>query len=254
MVKYIDLAIPISRKCYSSFLTMKKFAFFDVDYTLYDGYTAIDFHQYLLDTRFIDDSFAGKQEAIFTQYKAGKISYSQGARAALDLQARSLRGKSIDEVAQVCENFINAGHKIYPFVEELFVVLKNAGFSIVLISGSSLPVIQVLRKQLRADLCFASELDTINGHYSGTVKRMMNDEEKSIQLLSVLKDHSDIYALGFGDTTGDIFMLSEVDAAFVVDPHQEEMQKTAQEKGWTIVNGDTIVDEVRKALASMPTQ
>ena len=49
-------------------------------------------------------------------------------------------------------------------------------------------------------------------------------------------------------------MLSEVDKAFVVDPHQEEMQKTAQEKGWTIVTGDTIIDEVKKALASMPTQ
>ena len=233
---------------------MKKFAFFDVDYTLYDGYTAIDFHQNLLDTGFIDGSFAGKQEEIYTQYKAGEISYTQGSRAALDLQASTLKGKSIDEVAQVCENFIKAGHKIYPFVAELLIMLKNAGFTIVFISGSSLPVIQVLGRQLGADLCFASELDSVDGTYSGTVKRMMNDEEKSIQLHSVLEDHSDIYALGFGDTTGDIFMLSEVDKAFVVDPHQEEMQKTAQEKGWTIVTGDTIIDEVKKALASMPTQ
>lgn len=232
---------------------MKKFAFFDVDYTLYDGYTANDFHQYVLDTGFCDKSFMGKNEKIYQQYKAGEITYTQGARAALDLQAAALKGKSVEEVAKVCEDFIKAGHKIYPFVEGLFALLKEAGFTIVLISGSSLPVIQVISRILGADLCFATELDTADDHYSGTVKRMMNDEEKSNQLQSVLQDHSNIYALGFGDTTGDIFMLSEVDKAFVVSPHQEEMQKTAQEKGWTIVDGDTIMEEVKKALADMPT-
>jgi HAD superfamily hydrolase (TIGR01490 family) len=227
---------------------MKKFAFFDVDYTLYDGYTAIDFQQYLLDTGFCDASFNGKQEEIFKKYKAGEITYTQGARAAIELQAETLKGKGVDEVAKQCENFIEAGHKIYPFAEELFSYLKKEGFTIVLISGSCIQIIEVIAKLLGADLCFASELNIIDNAYSGTVKRMMNDEEKSIQLQSVLKDHSDIFSLGFGDTTGDIFMLSEVDTAFVVNPHQEEMQKTAKEKGWEIVTAETILEAVKRAL------
>ena len=227
---------------------MKKYAFFDVDYTLYDGYTAIDFQKYVLDTGFCDASFKGKQDEIFQKYKAGEITYTQGARAALDLQAETLKGKRVDDVAKQCENFIEMGHKIYPFVKELFTYLKMEGFTIVLISGSYIQIIEVIAKLLGADLCFASELDSVDNHYSGTVKRMMNDEEKSIQLQSVLKDHLDIFSLGFGDTTGDIFMLSKVDKAFVVNPHQEEMQRTAKEKGWSVVTPETILDTVKKAL------
>jgi len=227
---------------------MKKYALFDVDYTLYDGYSAIDFQHYVLDTGFCDKSYNGKQEKIYQQYKNGEITYTQGARAALDLQAETLTGKNVQDVAEQCKNFIESGHKIYPFVKELFSYLKKEGFTIVLISGSYIQIIEVIAKLLGADLCFASELDIVNNHYSGTVKRMMNDEEKSIQLQAVLKDHSDIFSLGFGDTTGDIFMLSEVDKAFVVNPHQEEMQKISQEKGWSIVTPDTILDTVKEAL------
>ena len=118
-----------------------------------------------------------------------------------------------------------------------------------LLSASPNPIIEAIGRYLKTDNYFSSELEIKNNKYTGRVIRILSNEAKKQAIHGIL-DHSLIKSLklGFGDSTGDIEMLSFVDHAFVINPHQEEIKTIAKKSKWNLVDSNNIISTLKKII------
>lgn len=229
---------------------MKKLAFFDLDNTLYKGFSAQDFVDLLIRKGYVSEDHQRQLSYLAQQYQSGKVSYTELTNRGIQLIADILAGSSVAEILKLKEEFLGKQDKFYPFVPDLLALLKEANFQIYLVSGGASPAIQMLAETLEIEDYFASEFEIAADSYTGTVTQILNHDAKQTLVEDILNSHTgDIFSLGFGDSTGDVEMLSAVDHAFVINPHQPEMSALVEQHGWHLVTSDTIIDEVRVFLS-----
>lgn len=226
---------------------MRKYAFFDVDNTIYNGYTINDFNHFLTKKGIIPKSVIKKSKEFEKLYYSNKISYAESQILFIDLIAKAISGFKKDKIYKLGDEFIKNGQNFFPFVNKIFKFLNNKNFKIYLISASPTPIIEAIGRYFKIDNHFSTELEIRDNIYTGKVIRILSNEAKK-QSIQGIVDPSLIKSLklGFGDSTGDIEMLSYVDHAFVINPHQEEIKKIAKENKWNLVNSDNIISIVKK--------
>lgn len=224
-------------------------AFFDVDQTIYHGYSMQDFYLYLVAQKLCDDLVAEKDRKIVRSYLAKEIDYTEATNRVAALQAEALQGKSIAEVAKLADEFIESQGKLFPFVTELFALLSDAGFTIYLLSAATNPTIEAIGRKLQTNNYFSSKLAVLDGTYTGVVEHMLNNEEKVLQMKRILADvPSESVTLGFGDSSGDMDMLTAVQYAFVIHAHEPKLLELAVQNNWRVVTDETILAEVRSII------
>ena len=230
---------------------MNRYAFFDVDNTIYDGYSTSGFYLFLVDKGICSSKIKEEDEELGKLYFDGKIDYTVASQRVVELQAEAIKGFTVEKVAELGDEFVKKGAKLFPFVKDLFTLLEENNFQTYLISAAASPSIEAIARFLGIDKYFASILEIKANKYTGGVSQMTNNEEKKHAIHRVMGKLNDIsLKLGFGDSTGDVEMLSAVDYAFVINPHQEEITKIAKDKKWFLTTSDTIISEVRKILDS----
>ncbi len=228
---------------------MNKYAFFDVDNTIYDGYSTSGFYLFLVDKGICSSLIKEKDEELGKLYSSEKIDYTEASKRVVELQAEAVKGFTVGEVEELGDEFVKKDAKLFPFVKELFKVLDDNDFQTYLISAAASPSIEAIARFLGTDKYFASDLEIKASKYTGRVSKMLNNEGKKYAIHRVmghLKGNS--LKLGFGDSTGDVEMLLAVDHAFVINPHQEEIKKIAKENNWSLVANETVISEVFKTL------
>lgn len=226
-----------------------KYAFFDVDNTIYEGYTTSGFYLYLVDRGVSPGVIRDKDSELMQLYRTGVVDYSEASRRCIAIHAEAIKNLSPAEVAVHADEFISQNAARLPFAAALFSRLEERGFHTYLISASAAPIVEAVGRFLHTDKLFASELEVENGVFTGNVAKMLNDEEKKHTIHRIMGHLADkSLKLGFGDSTGDIPMLSAVDYAFVINPHQKEMSTITKEKGWNLVTKESIFVEVEKIL------
>jgi HAD superfamily hydrolase (TIGR01490 family) len=201
---------------------MKKYAFFDIDNTIYDGYTTSGFYLFLA-KKGIKKSWILKQDKKLTQlYHGGQIDYTEVTNKVIQLQADIIKGFSVTQIHQLQDQFIGENNRLFPWVKPLFKLLENHQFTTYLLSAAASPSTQAIAHYLKTDKYFVSELEIKNGKYTGKVLNILNDEAKSHTVHRILGHLSkSSYKIGFGDSTGDIAMLELMNDAFVINPHQQ---------------------------------
>jgi len=228
---------------------MNKYAFFDVDYTIYNGYSTNDFNLFLVDIGVCPVSIKEKNEELVELYNSGKIDYTEASNRVVALQAEAIKGLTSEKVIELGDEFVSKDAKLFPFVKDLFKLLEEKDFQIYLISAAASPCVEAIARLLETDKYFASELEIKANKYTGEVSQMLNNQEKKHAIHRVMGHLSkNSLKLGFGDSTGDIEMLSSVDHAFVINPHQDQIKQIAKENNWSLVTSDNIISEVRKTL------
>lgn len=75
-----------------------------------------------------------------------------------------------------------------------------------------------------------------DGIFTGRAEKPLTGEEKAVRVREVAQKHNlDLSrSVGFGDTTSDVYFLSLLGSAFVVDP-DDELRAIAAQKGWTVI-------------------
>lgn len=228
---------------------MSKFAFFDVDNTIYNGYSTSDFYFFLMNQGIAGNWVKSDDQRIGKQFSSGKIDYSEASRQVVTLQARALRGVNVSKIKHYQRQFMSLKQRLFPWVKEVFDLLENSNFQIHLISAAAQPSIQAIANYLGTDKFYTSELEIENDTFTGEVKHMLNNEAKTKAIHQVLaKSKIKSLTFGFGDSTGDIDMLSNTDESFVINPHQEELIEFAEKNGWHLVTNDTITSKINAVL------
>jgi HAD superfamily hydrolase (TIGR01490 family) len=228
---------------------MKKYAFFDVDKTIYKGYTESSFFEYVDENNLFNIKPKIKLDGIKEKYYSRKITYDETVQLIVQLMSDLVKGQSINEVDEVIDMLINNEKEQF---EEWFFpthkILKEKGFQIVLVSGSNEMIIGKLAEIIGKDtLYFATKYHTKDGYYTGNHEIHMNGIEKKKHIQNLIDQHDSTYTIGFGDSPGDIPMLEIVDKAFVFSQEEHhEMEEVAKDKGWVFFKEYEEIESILK--------
>jgi HAD superfamily hydrolase (TIGR01490 family) len=226
---------------------MANYAFFDIDNTIYDGYTTSGFYLFLARRGIKTQSTLNQDRVIGQLYRSGQIDYSEATRRVIHLQAQIIKGLSVEQVNQLQDQFIQNNPRIFPWVKPLFRLLESRNFTAYLLSAAASPIAQAVARYLHTDKYFTSELEIKHGKYTGNVLNILNDEAKSQTIHRILGHLSQSsYKIGFGDSTGDLAMLELMDDAFVINPHQPQMKTLVRKNHWHLVTHANILHQVKQ--------
>lgn len=227
---------------------MKKRAFFDLDKTVFNGSSMQKFlFGYLIPQKKIKLFDLLEALLLVFRYATRLISHNNASKKTIDITARVLKGRSVAEVAEWQKDFFTENH-FYSHIPKLFKYLEKNGYEIYIVSASILPVVQACADTLGVK-SIASELVVVNGRYTGTIKHLMNEDEKAVAVSALIGEKKN-YSLGFGDSTGDLSMLTVVEHGFLFEPFEVSLPSVAEQHGITIVDRTSILSEVKKVIRS----
>ncbi len=92
---------------------MKRYAFFDIDHTLYNGYSINDFCRYFFANGHISEKFIKDQQHFETLYKEKKISYKEVAWEITRCFAETVKGKPIEEVEMWSDKYVHTSPQFF---------------------------------------------------------------------------------------------------------------------------------------------
>lgn len=215
------------------------YAFFDVDNTIYNGYTGTDLINYLADNGFTDNKAKLVHDAGVTSYEKREIDYAEISQIALNAASLAVRKFPLEEADFMVERMLSEKEEVFQsWVEPTLDYLRKKDYGIFLISAGPDLVIKQIAEMINADGWFATPIKHENGKYVGHPPVLLNDQEK-VKTIRTLIDVEGMshFSIAFGDSPGDAPMLESVDKAFVVESeHHKEIITIAKEKNWVVFN------------------
>ena len=222
----------------------KQFAVFDFDGTLREGHITQSFRDRLFKENLFNRQEHSFQEKLFNQHRAGKLPYQEWTDKWAISWGRSLQGFSQDAVLAVAnEVFEETKNTLFHSSHELIQFFNDRNFETLILSGGASEVIEQFSKHLGIHYSIATELEIVNGIYTGRLlSNTHTSEGKGIALQTFLKKHGvDQPTFSFGDSTGDIAILEQAKHPVALNP-DKELAKIAAEKNWPTKTYDNIIN------------
>ena len=164
------------------------------------------------------------------------------------------------DVATVREIVADTLHNIVdPLVYDEAVSLieehKAAGRDVVIVSTSGAEVVGPIGEMLGADRVIATQLEIVDGKYTGKIDYYAYAEEKAraIEQLAEERGYDLAECFAYSDSATDVHMLEIVGHPFAVNP-DKELRKIAVARGWPVlVFTRPVTLRSRVALRAKPT-
>lgn len=224
---------------------MTKLAFFDLDWTLYNGITTTDFLYLMANNGFGKTEMINKDSnQILDAYHAGKLTYNQASDQIINLGFKLMKGLDRQTILELETEFAKLSLKYFSYTRSLIRLLKENNYIAYIISAATFPPVEAVAHDLGVPY-YASEAVMKGKVYTGETKMFLNGEAKSRRVKDILnRVEQPTFSLAFGDSTGDLPLLETADQGFIINPHEEEMKQIAKEKGYNLVTGETVLNEV----------
>ncbi len=113
---------------------------------------------------------------------------------------------------------------------------RRAGRDVVIVSTSGAEVVGPIGEMLGADHVIATELEIVDGRYTGTIEYYAYAEEKAraIRALAEERGYDLEGSFAYSDSITDVHMLEEVGHPHAVNP-DKELRKVAVSRGWPVL-------------------
>lgn len=229
-----------------------KLAIFDVDGTLFKGNLGIEFLKLLMAKQLFSPEIGAQIMSWYGKYKSGEVDKAQVVDEIYKLYAQGMTGMTTETAKSVAkETFQAVSSNIFPFAKEVADRLTNAGYMLILLSGSPIEMIEEIADYLAIPhtQISAGTLEVQDGKYTGTIisypgsaEQKVAEIEKLIQKLRIEPDWANSIAMG--DNERDSLILSKVGKAYAFEPN-DVLQITANDHGWNIVNSDNILSIIK---------
>lgn len=211
-------------------------AFFDLDKTIIATSSAFAFGR-----EFLNNGLISPTEAL--QLSLAKASYmvagqtSQQMDSTRDQLTAMIRGWSVDEVKDIARETMNSvvTPAIYAEARELIRYHRAAGHDVVIVSASAAPLVELIAEELGIDNVVATELEIVDGKFTGQITRYLKGAEKAAAVLDITASHNiDLGAsFAYSDSATDIPMLELVGNPVAVNPDRG-LKKHATDHGWDV--------------------
>ena len=215
-------------------------AVFDCDGTLWAGDAGEGFFDWELTHNVVSDEIARWARPRYADYKAGKVSEDQmcGEMATMHHDLAE------SDVLRAAEQFFDATFlsRIFPEMRDLVRRLRESGCDVWAVSSTNEWVIRAAMRHFGIDAkkILAASARVEDGRITDQLIRVPSGEGKPRAIREVIGKPPDA---AFGNSRWDADMLAIAKHAFAVNPNPD-LEKTAQERGWTIYQ-PTIVPEIR---------
>lgn len=183
-----------------------KYAVFDWDNTVRDGYTLFSWINYLCKNKLLPDRLNLKEKSLGRRYTEQEITHDEYADIAWRYYAEELSGLNVNVFDdKIGEYMVLDGQKILPFSGELFVFLHRRDIRPIVVSGAPERIIESYRNRFHLYEIYAVKEETENGCFTGNVEYNHGHEKQRIMEQLIDKYGQPEY--GFGDSSSDIPLL-----------------------------------------------
>lgn len=211
-------------------------AFFDLDKTIIATSSA-----YAFGKEFMHNGLITPAEAL--QISLTKATYmvvgqtSEQMDSSRDQLAAMVAGWSVAEVDAIVRDTMHSvvTPAIYAEARELIDAHRAAGHDVVIISASAATLVQPIAEELGVELVVATELEEVDGRFTGEILHYNKGEAKARALEAIAAEHGvDLdQSFAYSDSATDIPMLEMVGNPVAVNPDRA-MKKKALEESWDI--------------------
>lgn len=215
----------------------KPIAFFDVDGPLYVGFSVRDFFKQLTSSGGYPKAAWDDAEAVFQEFKAGRIPYNAATAAYFPELAEGLRGKTVTEFNNAVEAFLptfEAG--MLPYAKELLSMLA-ARYCAVTVSATNVEIVRLLER-FGTSATIGTVFESIDGVYTGRIEKAVLSPQKKLEEITAFAQRRGVAlsdCVAFGDSPGDELMLDAVGKGFALMPDRE-LAQIAKRKNWAVID------------------
>jgi HAD superfamily hydrolase (TIGR01490 family) len=215
-----------------------RLALFDLDHTLLSADSDVLWCEFLIGEGRLGAPFLEHYKDMAQRYDAGTVTPDDYC----DFYAQTLTGYSPAELLPLRERFFRGS--VLPRIPEDSRVLlrrrRELGETLVLTTATNRVVSELTAAELGVDHYICTELELIDGRYTGRTAGVINMRAGKIERIrSWLSESGQPQELLRGasfytDSINDLALLSAVHRPIVVDP-DPRLESTAHRKGWTVL-------------------
>jgi HAD superfamily hydrolase (TIGR01490 family) len=215
-----------------------RLALFDLDHTLLSGDSDALWFDFLLALGLVDAGLAHRSRQMAEAYAAGSVSPAEFCNFhASTLAGRDeafwlpLRRRFLDEVVRP---------RIPDDARALLRRHREAGHTLLLTTATNRVVSELTAADLGVDHYLATELEMVDGRYTGRTRGLLNMRTGKVERLrawlkqQALPESLLRQATFYTDSINDLSLLSVVRHPVVVDP-DPRLESTALRKGWKVL-------------------
>jgi len=224
--------------------TKKYVALFDLDNTIYNAHSFFQVVKWAIDKGRVSADVWTKTEEVLGRYKKAELTYSDAANLLLDLFASSLKGQKYLDLYEDVEFFSSNRKNFYLYFEKVLPALREK-YDIYLVTTNAQYVAEAVVKQFNLTGFISSELDVVDGLFTGKVTKSLANGKDVVGELIKKYDHAKSIAVG--DSENDIGMIELVENPLCINP-SFELKKYAEKKGWVVCTDESIADALLNIL------
>jgi HAD superfamily hydrolase (TIGR01490 family) len=215
-----------------------RLALFDLDHTLLSGDSDELWCDFLLGLGLLGEGFTERNRQMASAYTAGSVTPSDFC----NFYAGTLAGHDAAYWAPVRQRFL--AEVIRPRISDdaraLLQRHRDAGHTLVLTTATNRVVSALTAADLGVDHHLATEVEMIDGRYTGRTQGVLNMRTGKVERLRAWLQQQDQpetvlrQATFYTDSINDLPLLSVVRSPVVVDP-DPRLESTALRKGWQVL-------------------
>jgi HAD superfamily hydrolase (TIGR01490 family) len=216
----------------------KNLAIFDLDNTILNGDSDYSWINFLIDIDYVDkDEYEKKNQYFYDKYYEGKLDYDEWAEFALS----TIKGKRPEEIENLLNKFLSS--VIEPMINIYALRLLHNHYHkndvMLLASATNSVIVNPIAKRLGFENIVATEVEIVNGVYSGKFQNTPALGEGKLQKVREWmrrNDFSDFKNTTFySDSINDFPLLLAVNKAVAVNP-DNKLREECEKRSWEIVD------------------
>lgn len=211
-------------------------AIFDLDETLIAADSASLWNAFLVQKGLVPATLREKEQYLIK----GDVKGPSDMNTCMQATLTPLAGRDKTAINTLVVEFIEQDIKpaLYPDALARIAWHKKRGDVVLIISAASEHLVKPIATMLDIKHVIATELETINGIFTGSTKGTLSDKNgKVIKMKAWMKAHNTQFKgiYGYSDSINDLPMLDAVDRPFAVNP-DPALALHAQMHEWTIMD------------------
>lgn len=212
-----------------------KAAFFDIDGTIYREGLITEMFKKMVNYELIDGTkWYSQVRPAFLNWDKRVGDYDVYLLKMIEVYVEAVKGLKPHQLEYVAKRVIEQkGERVYTFSREQIKLHQNKGNKVIAISGSPLELVNEMSNKYKMD-DYRGTIYKVNqeGYYNGEIIPMWDADSKKKAILEMTKKYNinleESYA--YGDTAGDLTMLTMVGHPYAINPTRELIQKINEDK------------------------
>jgi len=218
---------------------MKRLALFDIDGVVYEGHLIFDIVQDSEKKGIIPFGVWKKILFEIEEYKSGRKNYKEAADSMLEAYAKALRGLSYKDLFNHSYKYISKSkEKMFGYFSKILPKLKKK-YDVYFVTTNFQFITEAYARCIGVKGYLSSIAEVKMGKFTGKVELSLGGNKGIVE--GLIKKYGRSGSIAVGDSENDADMLDKVEYPLVMEPN-EKLIVIAKQKGWQVVNRDTIAD------------